>query len=309
MKTILTLSMRDEIEHVNLQLDNALGLGVYDVIIILDDGSKDGTYDVLKSYATNYNNIELYRNEHNSVLHNKENRWYTLYKHAAKHEPTWINHRAADVIYPLKSKDKLAQRLQECEQSGICMITFPFVNIWRSATWYRADGVWGQWVVACDTNIYRFNKNAIWARTAAGVHLGATKPDDLGFTNAINVGINSSLSNNFIVGLHLAHTTHEKLIKRFEWYMEVASKSKNIALTPPPSSMPHPSQWGQFNSYKIFNEYQAFFKKGPDYWFDDPIPNEPTPPKPRSLYDTIKKYNITMAEEYKKLFEAQYGNN
>lgn len=301
--------MRDEIDNVRIQLENALFFNLYDTIIVLDDGSSDGTYDILKEYSNKYNNIEIHRNEVNSVLNNMENRWYTLYKYAAAHEPTWINHRAADVIYPRKCAGYFKSRMENLTDTDVVLITFPFINLWRSNTWYRNDGVWGEWAVACDTNIYRFNKNASWSSKFAGVHLGATKPNNLGFKICKNVGINSGLENNYIVGLHLAHTTHEKIAKRFEWYMEAAKKSRNAVLLPPPDKMPHPSTWSSFNSYKIFDEFNIKFKKGLEYWFDDLKFCELEPPKVESLFDVIYKYNRHMALEYQKLFEEHYGNN
>jgi len=58
MKVVLGVGMYNEIDygpHVWLQMEDALAMD-YDDIVILDDGSTDGTWDVLEEYSRKYNN-------------------------------------------------------------------------------------------------------------------------------------------------------------------------------------------------------------------------------------------------------------
>ena len=100
MKIVLAVTTFNEIAHVNLQLDNALEMGCYSEIVVLDDGSSDGTWDVLKQYAKKHNNIHVYRNEVNSVINKGKNRWAQISELVKPYAPTWVNNRACDIIYP-----------------------------------------------------------------------------------------------------------------------------------------------------------------------------------------------------------------
>ena len=54
MRVVLGVTMHNEIDygpHVYRQLDDALEMK-YDDIVVLDDGSTDGTWDVLKEYES-----------------------------------------------------------------------------------------------------------------------------------------------------------------------------------------------------------------------------------------------------------------
>lgn len=314
--------MYNEVEygpHVYRQLDDCLNLDVYDAIVVLDDGSNDGTWDVLKEYANKYDIIHIYRNDKNSIKEYSENRWKTLNRLAGEFDPTWIHLRAADMLYSFHTKKYLKGQLERFLDENVYLVGIPIAHLWRSETWYRADNIWGRSVKEHMTRtFYRYNKNAVWGdvRSKAGMHQGAAIPDNLGFdksgkTVSINDYIDKVDDYWPIVGLHLGHTTHEKKVRKFNWSMEsakaVGKYGRSISM-PPPDKMPPVRRWLEFNGYKGFVEWNMVLKKVPQLWFAEKIVYG-TKPVPRSIYETIKVWNPTRAEEYREIFNNHYGNN
>jgi glycosyltransferase involved in cell wall biosynthesis len=106
MNIVLNITAYNEEPMMAKQLDNALELKCHDHIVVLDDGSTDGTWDILQQYVRKHNNIHVFRNEKNSILFGGENRWKTVLRHAEQFEPTWINNRATDILFSYSAKDK-----------------------------------------------------------------------------------------------------------------------------------------------------------------------------------------------------------
>ena len=294
-------------------------MDLYSDIVVLDDGSDDGTWEALNEYSDKYKNIHVFKNDKNSVKEYSENRWKTLNRIAAEYDPTWIHLRAADMLYSHPAKKLIRKQLERFLKGGILVASIPIAHLWRSEYWYRADNFWGQSIREHITRtFYRFNPNATWraARNKAGMHQGAAVPDNLGFDGPkrsayINDGIPRKEGVWQIVGLHLGHTTHEKKVRKFNWSMESASAAAKNGLSvsmPPPERMPKPENWLRFNGYKGFVEWNMNLQKAPQFWFDHKIGHEPKP-VPKSLYETIKKWNPDRAEEYKILFERCYGSS
>jgi glycosyltransferase involved in cell wall biosynthesis len=302
--------MHNEMQFIDMQFKNALDYGYFDEIVVLDDGSTDGTWDVLQQYARKHNNIHVFRNEKNSVLSGGENRWYTLCKHVAKFEPTWVNNRAADIIHSYPTKKHYRNQMRKFTDRGVTMVLLPTIHLWRSESWYRADNIWGQHARGHNfPSIWRFSKKHSWTAAAklAKLHQGKTKPSRLGFATPIHANINEGLSDKFpwpIVGLHYGHINQRSKEDKFKWSMECAAK--NAVGLPAAKNMPPVSKWMSFNGYKGFIEWGMTLNLTEDFWFGEKVKREPRP-TPESFYAVIKKYNSARAEEYKKLFERHIG--
>ena len=107
IKVALGIPVYNDILFIDQSVDNALKSG-FDYIVYLDDGSNDGTYEKLMSYAVEHKHIEVIRNEHNSILNNGPNRWMIVAEACRKYNPDWIMIRAADqtLSYPLRKSLK-----------------------------------------------------------------------------------------------------------------------------------------------------------------------------------------------------------
>ena len=318
MRVVLAVAMYNEIEygpHVELQLDNALKLKCFDDIVVLDDGSTDGTWDILQMYARKNNNIHVFRNEKNSILYYKTNRHKILYEHVEKFNPTWIQLRAADVIFSDSAKDVYRSQLEVLDDAGVKLISFPYVHLWRSKYWWRTDNVWGQHANShTQDTLWKYSKNYSWLNkhTKASFHQGTFRPSYLGFERPILIaGINSNLKKPWPITLmHLGHSTHEKKEMKFRHTMEKAIAAQKIGLAvgvPPPLDMPPVEGWLNYNGYAGFHEFTLHLEKVPQLWYDEKI-EECDPPIPKSFYSVIKEYNIKRAEEYKILYENIFVN-
>jgi len=317
MKIAVITPMYNEIGHVHNYFTNVLKDNIYDDIVILDDGSTDGTWEVLQTYSRKYNNVHVYRNEKNSIINHGLNRWMVLSELAAKFDPTWINARAADTIYSYGAKDVFRNRLQRAVDEGVHLLCLPWVNVWRSNTWYRCDGVWGNWAhTHAITSLWRFHKNFNWdeAHKIAGMHQGFVRPTSLGFDTNIKLKLEAFNDINKVpwpvVILHYGMRYDELILDRFRKNMEEAEASYKIGRSfgmPPPSMMPPVVQWPVHNGYMAFFEFNAKLKRVLDIWFDAPIDYEESIPKLLDLYDVIKEYNSQRAEEFRHLYNRQGG--
>jgi hypothetical protein len=319
MKVILGVTMRNEVEygpHVRWQLDDALEMD-YDHIVVLDDGSTDGTWEILQEYANQNKNVSVFRNEKNSILDDKgTNRWASLIGHIATFKPTWVNIRAADQHYSKFYKENMRKVLKYFLDKNAHIINFPLVHLWRSESWYRANSIWGDCPWSQNRkHVWRFNENYsyVGSKRDAVLHKGQHFPSKLGINGKVNhANVNAffedaSLGKNGkhypIMILHYGHTTHAKKAKKFELSMQQANHSVGM---PGPKNMPMPNNWLRYNGYKGFYEFEIELKPCPKIWFGDDFEAGPKP-KIESFFTTILKYNKRVAEQYKKMFEAKFG--
>jgi hypothetical protein len=316
MRLILAVAMYNETEHAAMQLDNALKMGIYDEIVVLDDASIDGTRDILEEYRRKFNNIHVFRNKNNSILSHGENRWKTLSELIRDNNylPDWVHIRAADVLCPIKYAKNLKDRI-ESQPPQVCYMGAPYICLWRSLGWYRVDGDWGGWAYNNNMMVFwRYNKNFSWSpnASAAGFHTGNDVPTDLGFNPSLGSGLLSPITKPPLFGLiHYGTCSHRKMENRFRWNMHAASASaeigKNMGI-PVPAAMPEVVGWIHFNGYKMVYEFDIVLAPSRPDWFDGDanFTFEPMP-KIESFYEVIKEFNPVRAEEYKRLFEQTFG--
>lgn len=312
--------------HLVETMDNAIAVG-FDDIVIVDDGSTDDSWKILKAYQTKHPHIRIYKNEVNSVLHGGNNRWKFVVDKIAEASPDWVVLRAADQIYSHKATiaggDEFRKRLTKFYHAGIEMVQLPLAHIWRSNTWYRADNVWGQDIRKHSKRpIWRFHPNYHYqGREKTGAHLGWHHPSYFGFAKTrplkkadINEGRYPDWD---IVVIHHGHSTHESKALKFEWSMKAAEKNANNGRSrtmAPPNTMPPVKYWlndpkRRNDGYKGFYEFNMALRQAPERWFPPGTNfNEPKP-IPKSLYNVIKRYNTRRAEEYKLLYEKHYAKH
>lgn len=315
MRLLLAITMYNEIEHAAMQLDNAIKMGIYDDIVVLDDGSDDGTWDILNIYKQKFNNIHIFHTNKNSLLFNGENRWKTISEIIRNngYSPDWVNNRAADILYPVKHAGKIRERI-ESQPPTVGYIGAPFIHLWRSLGWYRSDWFWGG---CADHNsivvFWRFSPNFKWDPndSLAGVHTGKSTPSDLGFAKCDGSGLLSPIDKPPLFGLiHYGMTTHKKMEEKFRrsMYMSVATNKigKNMGM-PTPQYMPEVADWQLYNGYRTFHEFTIELSRANQDWFEEDISSMPKP-KIESFYDVIREFSADRAEEYRRLFDATFGN-
>jgi glycosyltransferase involved in cell wall biosynthesis len=308
--------MYNEIEHgdhVGFQLDNALRMNIYDDIVVLDDGSTDGTWDVLNVYARFFNNIHIFRSDKNSILHNGENRRKTITEIIRKNNfsPDWISNRAADILYPLKYAQNIREII-EAQPINVAVVSAPFIHLWRSVGWYRVDDFWGgsahnNFMIA----FWRYNKNFNWndAESLAGIHTGVNVPTDLGIGPYEAAGLIKPITHPPLFGLiHYGMTTQYKIEEKFRWCMKASEQAYKIGRSvgmPPPKLMPTVAHWSRYNGYRTFTEFQARLERVKPAWVDEDVSKLPKP-KIESLYELIKEYRPDRAQEYKETFDIVF---
>jgi len=311
LRIVLAVTVRNEVEygkHIYMQLEDAVKLD-YDEIVILDDGSTDGTWDVLKEYARKYNHLRIKRNEINSVIAKGENRWITLVKECAKYYPTWIHFRACDQLHSKAFNDNMRDIVLYFHEHGAWLIRIPLVHLWRSEGWFRYDDVWlSDYLDHSRRQLWRFYKDYKYKprRTMAALHLGGHLPDKLSPYDMLPAyNINSYFRQTSpepywnIVVLHYGHTTHEKKEVKFRLTMEAAKNGISIGC-PSPEHMPHPREWLNYNGYKGFHEFNVVLNKTSPEWFDKEINFDV--PQFKSFYNVIAEYRTDRAKEYQALY-------
>jgi len=300
--------------HLHETIENALAIG-FDDIVILDDGSDDGSWEVLQDYADKYPLIRVYKTDLNSVFNKGKNRWKFIVDRMAEKSPDWIVIRAADQIYSHKATieggDLFRKKLTEFYRRGIEIVRIPLAHLWRSRTWYRADNIWGEALLTHSKSpIWRFHPNYSYnGRELTGTHRGWHHPSFWGFgkgrkLKGININGGKGIAEWDIVVLHLGHTTHHNKVLKFRWSMEAAKNNATngrSATMPPPDKMPPVNRWLQYDGYKGFHEFKIVLKRANPSWFPEGTSlNEPEP-ELESFYELILEYNKIRAAEYLKL--------
>jgi glycosyltransferase involved in cell wall biosynthesis len=326
VKISLGIPMYNELikGHLHETLNNAIDVG-FDDIVVLDDGSTDGSWVVLQDYAKKYNNIRIFRHNSNSVISRGNNRWKFVVDRIAEKEPDWVVIRAADQIYShaatVVGGDLFRKKLTDYYNTNVDIVKIPLIHLWRSRTWYRNDKVWGR-----DANSH--SKSPIWRfsndysydnRLTTGTHMGWHHPSNFGYgRKPVVKDINIDKKENWhLVVIHLGHTTHTSKVLKFRWSMDAAEANHRLGsnvLMPPPSLMLPVHTWLKYNGYKGFYEFNISFKKVNPKWFAGDIFFDKEEPVIESMYYTILEYNKKRAEEYLRLFnkfckDKQKDNN
>lgn len=115
MRLVLTLLVRDEIDVIKGVIDFHLAHGV-DHIIITDNGSVDGTYELCKSYSKR-KKIDLIREPASDF---SQHRWVSKMANIAyeKHKADWVIHADADEMFvPAKRYHNLKEALRYIPKS------------------------------------------------------------------------------------------------------------------------------------------------------------------------------------------------
>lgn len=310
MRIVLAVTMHNEIDygpHVWIQMDHALEMD-YDDIVVLDDCSTDGTYDVLKEYESKYKNIHVFRNNENSILNKGEKRWKTLTDHCAKFKPDWINYRAADQIYCPALKNNFRKVMEWFHNKRCDIINIPLIHLWRCETWYRIDRVWGNdFRNHTKFQLWRFNPKYKYNVTTAKLHQGGHLPHvrkrrDVCLPINLYNGIKSPHLKEddppwpFVI-FHLGHTTHEKKETKFRWTVQASINSVGM-----PSKIPSPENWLKFNGYKGFYEFDIDLKPVEEVWYDGNPPKIEQKPEVKPFTKVISEFDNKIAKKYEKLY-------
>lgn len=314
MKLVAAIPMYNEEIHIDMQMKNLFEADCFDQIFILDDGSTDGTWDLLNEYKKKNNNIHLIKNEINSISGHTENRWKTLLDVVVKSDPTWIQIRAADVIYSQQFGINIRSRLEDLIKDDCYFVRTPYLDLWRSNTWYRVDTIYGKVSKThLYTTMFRYDKhNYSWSEKhcKTGWHQGYVFPTSMLGLKSCKINI-SERKNFEIVALHYGFSSHEKIVNRFRKHLKIADAASEINRSfrmPNSSNLPPVSSWMSEDlcGYKGFCEFNLKLNKVDKKWFKDDYIDEPQPVI-ESLYGVIKEYSLERAEEYKILYKKTFN--
>jgi len=279
-------------------VQNCLDVG-YDYVVYLDDGSTDNTYSKLMDLTKGHSEFKVIKKEQNSVFSNDGNRWEIVSKECQKINPDWIMVRAADECLSYaafkEGPNLLRKNIEFLDQKKINMITFSYVDLWRSEWWYRVDGFWGSQRISI--NAWKNNTGWIF-ESGAGLHRGRHRPYKMNVKD-FQANINVEPSDTIRV-LHYGMSSHDFIAKKLDYQISTALSVKGRSYGVP-LKMPHPSVWHDFNGYKVAYEKNIVLKKVEQSWFKNPVPDVPKPVV-KSLYNVVVKYDKNMAEEYAKIY-------
>jgi glycosyltransferase involved in cell wall biosynthesis len=244
MKILAFLQMHNEVESGNLVrcLDNCKRWA--DDIVIYDDASTDSSIEVASKYTTHIlrgavNNIR------EELFHKQQ-----LLQYALTLQPDWIMWLDCDEILDRNGTNGGLRKLAESASPDIQAFGFAELQLWRSETYYRTDGLFSTqrfirlWRVVPDMNI----------ATAVGLDLPSYPRHIKKFTNSV---IN-------VIHYHFCD------YKRMLWHAGLGNASREelqkIAL-----------------NHFIIDERPCVCKKVPIDWF--PAENIPsgTWPEPKSV--------------------------
>jgi glycosyltransferase involved in cell wall biosynthesis len=280
-------------------IKNCIDVG-YDNVVYYDDGSTDDTYSKLMDLTKDYDHIVVLKSKENSINTGKINRWELVSKKCQEFNPNWIMVRAADecLSYPAfkDGPNLFRRRLEQLLNTDCNMIRFKYVDLWRSTTWFRSDGYWGnRSSISCWRNDIKWYFNY-----AKGViHVGSHRP------NKLSVPIKPCQINDKgprIVILHYGMSSDELLEDKFRYQIEISRTNKAHGI---PKKIPYPTNWPKINGYKIGYEFNIKLEKVFQSWYKDDVKYDPEPTI-KSLFPLLLEYDKNRALAYKKIYDRVF---
>lgn len=137
------------------------------VIVIVDDGSTDGTFEILKAYEDKFpDKIRLYRHPKPIFPEDEHLARESLHFKALKENPAFI--------IPLDADEELSARfdyvVKELMASSVVAFNFPIIHLWGDYEHRRVDNLWGK---QANIRFYR----VLWSEPqefmAAPLHCGS----------------------------------------------------------------------------------------------------------------------------------------
>jgi len=111
-----------------------------DGIIALDDGSEDGTAELLSAHPKT---LELIRNPAGQAWNERANQM-ALIKAGRRHGADWLLCIDADERLEQRFAADVPNLLDEAERKGIEAYALRYRELWNDRHHYRQDGIWGR---------------------------------------------------------------------------------------------------------------------------------------------------------------------
>jgi glycosyltransferase involved in cell wall biosynthesis len=143
IRLLAVAAVRDEMEYLPGFLDNVAAQ--VDGIVALDDGSRDGSAELLESHEAV---LELIRIERNGSRWDEVGNYKTLVAAALQHRPDWIISLDADERLEREFRPRAERVIRRGSRLGLSAFAVQIRELWDSPDTYRVDGVWGRKAVA-----------------------------------------------------------------------------------------------------------------------------------------------------------------
>lgn len=304
MKIAVGIPAFNEEVFVEQSIQNCLEME-YDYVVYLDDGSTDRTYEKLMDLTRDLDHIKVIKDNQNSVVNTKKmGRWETVCRECQKVDPDWIMVRAADEVLSAAAApaatNALRKNLEALHNADFDLVSFQYIDFWRSPYWYRADGFWG-----IRSSISCWRNDIGWEfKYKSGIHQGAHRPNKFKKHKVKTRNINMTGSYDVVV-LHYGMSSDELLERKFKYQLDTVN-SIGVRAHGVPNRIPSPVTWNRFNGYKVAHEFDIELRKAKPQWFFDPVPDV-SKPKIKSLAPIIEKYDARRAKEYELFFKKKFG--
>jgi Glycosyl transferase family 2/Methyltransferase domain len=198
------MRIKNEAQWIHRSIESQLV--VCDKVLVLDDGSTDGTQDIVRSFG---DKCVLIQSPFTGVNEGRDKRH--LLQHVVAVNPTWALWIDGDEVLEDNADKLLADELAI---KNVASYLLPVLYFWDSLDQYRVDGVYA--------NFHRASLFRVAGQATARLHF-ATSGGEADLHNGGNCpqGLDGAVLFSKLRIKHYGYLTWEQRQKKYEWYNRI----------------------------------------------------------------------------------------